>query len=243
MPGFGRSDKYSGDYSTGALADRLFRLLDQKKIEEADLVAHSWGSSIALAMALQHPRRVRTLTLMGAWVYEEQQPPFITWSRAPVVGEILYALFYRSGSTIAWRSPSTIRSRSSTQGHRDAAPRPQPARRGGGSAGGCTRAASWRAAEALRRSEAAGAADLGRPGSRRPARLRAAPAKRAPRCPPGGDPAVRAHPHVRAAKAGAAGHACVLAAGPDGPNPWPTPGTKRAPPSSSPGGWGSEGQP
>jgi len=95
LPGFGRSDKYAGDYSPAALARRLFSVLDQKGIAQTDVVAHSWGSSIALTMALEQPRRVRTLTLMGAWVYEDQHPPFIVWSRAPVVGEILYALFYK----------------------------------------------------------------------------------------------------------------------------------------------------
>jgi pimeloyl-ACP methyl ester carboxylesterase len=95
LPGFGRSDKYPGDYSPAALARRLFKLLDQKGIAQADLAAHSWGSSIAFTMALEQPRRVRTLTLMGAWVYEDQHPPFIVWARAPVIGEILYTLFYK----------------------------------------------------------------------------------------------------------------------------------------------------
>jgi 2-hydroxymuconate-semialdehyde hydrolase len=94
LPGFGRSDKYAGDYSPPALAQKLLDLLDQKGIKEAHLVAHSWGSAIALAMALQRPERVRSLTLIGAWVYEEQLPPFIRWSRAPVLGELLFSLYY-----------------------------------------------------------------------------------------------------------------------------------------------------
>jgi pimeloyl-ACP methyl ester carboxylesterase len=95
LPGFGRSDKYAGDYSPTTLAGKLLQLLEQKGVREVDLLAHSWGSSIALAMALEQPRRVRSLTLIGAWVYEEQIPPFFVWSRAPGVGEALFALFYR----------------------------------------------------------------------------------------------------------------------------------------------------
>jgi len=95
LPGFGRSDKYAGDYSPSALADKLFQVLDRKGIKEAQLIAHSWGSSIALSMALQQPARVKSLTLISAWVYEEQLPPFLLWARAPWVGEILYTLFYK----------------------------------------------------------------------------------------------------------------------------------------------------
>jgi len=94
LPGFGRSDKYARDYSPEALAGTLLALLDQKGVRQVDLIAHSWGSSIALAMALRAPRRVRSLTLLGAWVYEEQLSPFLIWARAPVVGEILFSLFY-----------------------------------------------------------------------------------------------------------------------------------------------------
>ena len=95
LPGFGRSDKYAGDYSPSGLADKLFQVLDQKGIKEAQLIAHSWGTSIALAMALQQPARVKSLTLISAWVYEDQLPPFLLWARAPWVGEILYTLFYK----------------------------------------------------------------------------------------------------------------------------------------------------
>jgi pimeloyl-ACP methyl ester carboxylesterase len=94
LPGFGRSDKYEGDYSPAGLARKLRKLLDKKGVRDVHLIAHSWGSSIALALTMQAPARVRSLTLMGAWVFEEQLPAFIRWSRIPGVGEALYALFY-----------------------------------------------------------------------------------------------------------------------------------------------------
>ncbi|PIE17601.1 MAG: hypothetical protein CSA65_08215 [Proteobacteria bacterium] len=94
LPGFGRSDKYEGDYSPAALARKLRKLLDEKGVREVHLIAHSWGASIALAFTLQTPQRVRSVTVMGAWVFEEQLPAFIRWSRIPGVGEALYALFY-----------------------------------------------------------------------------------------------------------------------------------------------------
>jgi len=94
LPGFARSDKYAGDYSPRAMAQRLFRVLDHKGVKRAHLVAHSWGTSIALAMALQRPARVRTMTLIGVWAYEDQLPSYVVWSRAPAVGEILFGLFF-----------------------------------------------------------------------------------------------------------------------------------------------------
>jgi pimeloyl-ACP methyl ester carboxylesterase len=60
-----------------------------------DVVAHSWGSAVALALALAHPQRVRRIVLVGAWVYDAQLPPFFRWARAPGVGEALFTSFYQ----------------------------------------------------------------------------------------------------------------------------------------------------
>jgi pimeloyl-ACP methyl ester carboxylesterase len=94
LPGNGLSDKRAGDYSMDAIAERLVGVLDAKRIRTAHVVAHSWGTSIALALALRAPARVSSLTLIGVWAYEEQLPPFIVWARAPLVGEVLYTLFF-----------------------------------------------------------------------------------------------------------------------------------------------------
>jgi len=94
LPGFGLSDKKEGDYSPGRLAEMLVELLDQQGIEKAHVVAHSWGSSIALSLAHRHPERVGRLVLVGAWVYYEQLPTFLLWARVPVLGEAIYTLFF-----------------------------------------------------------------------------------------------------------------------------------------------------
>ena len=49
LPGFGFSDKRKGDYSPQGLADLLADFLAQRGIAKAHVVAHSWGSSVALA--------------------------------------------------------------------------------------------------------------------------------------------------------------------------------------------------
>lgn len=95
MKGFGWTSRPEGDYSPRAQADLVFGLLDQRGIDRAAVVAHSWGSSIALEMALAHPERVTKIALYDAWVYESQLPTFFVWSRAPGVGETLFSLYYK----------------------------------------------------------------------------------------------------------------------------------------------------
>ena len=92
--GFGWTDRPEGDYSPQAQARMVLALLDERGIDRFALVGHSWGSSVALAVALAAPERVERIALYDAWVYEEQLPAFFLWSRAPYVGEALFALFY-----------------------------------------------------------------------------------------------------------------------------------------------------
>jgi pimeloyl-ACP methyl ester carboxylesterase len=95
LKGFGYSARPAGDYSPPAQAKMLLELLDQQGIHEVIVVAHSWGTSIALAMALEAPQRVKRLALYDAWAYEEQLPPFFLWARTPNVGEFLFRAFYK----------------------------------------------------------------------------------------------------------------------------------------------------
>ncbi len=94
LPGFGWSTRTDGDYSPEAVADDLLAVLDAVGAPRVDVVAHSWGSSVALALVLAHPERVRRIVLVGAWVYDEQIPAFFRWARVPGVGEMLFSGFY-----------------------------------------------------------------------------------------------------------------------------------------------------
>ncbi len=95
LKGFGWSDRAQGDYSPSAQADIVWGLLEQLNIEEFDLVAHSWGSSVSLQMALDRPEQIRKLALYDGWVYEEQLPAFFVWSRSPMFGPALFRLWYK----------------------------------------------------------------------------------------------------------------------------------------------------
>ncbi len=94
LKGFGWSSRPSGDYSPQAEAALVLALMDQRNVKTAQVVAHSWGSSVALALALAAPERVSKLALYDAWVYEEQLPTTFLWARGSGVGEVLFDLFY-----------------------------------------------------------------------------------------------------------------------------------------------------
>ena len=94
LKGFGWTDRPAGDYSPHAEAQLVSALMEERGIASAAVVAHSWGSSVALDLALSEPEKVTRLVLYDAWVYEEQLPSFFHLSRASGVGEILFGLFY-----------------------------------------------------------------------------------------------------------------------------------------------------
>ncbi|MCE7895114.1 MAG: alpha/beta fold hydrolase, partial [Sorangiineae bacterium PRO1] len=98
LKGFGWTDRPPGDYSPRAQAELVFALLDARGVKRAALVAHSWGASVALQMALLRPERVERLALYDAWVYEEQLPTTFHWARAGGVGEALFGAFYAERS-------------------------------------------------------------------------------------------------------------------------------------------------
>jgi pimeloyl-ACP methyl ester carboxylesterase len=96
LKGFGLTDKAPGDYSLAAEADLVAALMTQRGMTRAHVVAHSWGSAVALELARRHPERVGKLVLTGGFVYEDQLNGFLRWSRVPGIGELLYTLFYNA---------------------------------------------------------------------------------------------------------------------------------------------------
>ena len=95
LPGFGQSDKYKGNYETSHIAKLVVEFMKKKGIKRADLVAHSWGSSVALSVAVQYPRKVRRIIINSGWVFSKQIVPVIRWAKVPVLGELVYGLFFK----------------------------------------------------------------------------------------------------------------------------------------------------
>ncbi len=92
--GFGLSDRSAGDYSLSALGRDVTDAMDARGIDRATVVAHSWGSAVALALALQAPDRVDRLVLVSSLAYEPQVPWTMRATRARGVGELLVNTFY-----------------------------------------------------------------------------------------------------------------------------------------------------
>ena len=95
LKGVGWTSRPEGDYSPAAQAQLVWRVLDKLKVTDVAIVGHSWGSSVALAMAVAQPARVRRVALYDAYVYDDQVPGFFRWAQKSGVGEVLFALFYK----------------------------------------------------------------------------------------------------------------------------------------------------
>jgi pimeloyl-ACP methyl ester carboxylesterase len=98
LKGFGWTSRPEGDYSPAEQARIVAGLMDKLAVERADVVAHSWGSSVALQLALAKPDRVGKIALYDAWVYEAQLPTLFVWARADGLGEALFGMFYAERS-------------------------------------------------------------------------------------------------------------------------------------------------
>ncbi|MGH8972026.1 MAG: acetoin dehydrogenase dihydrolipoyllysine-residue acetyltransferase subunit [Acidimicrobiia bacterium] len=65
LPGHGESSKAVTDGSVAGLAAVVAGVLEALSIDRADLVGHSMGAAVAMAVAVAHPERVRSLALLA----------------------------------------------------------------------------------------------------------------------------------------------------------------------------------
>ena len=65
--GTGQSTHTRMTYSVGQMADDALKLMDALGVESAHLAGHSTGGAIGQILALDHPRRIRSLVLSATW--------------------------------------------------------------------------------------------------------------------------------------------------------------------------------
>jgi pimeloyl-ACP methyl ester carboxylesterase len=90
-PGFGHSNRPGFTvWSADQQADLIARALHRLDIRKAIILGHSWGASVAVAMALRHPQMVSGLVLASGYYYPTPRPDaaMLSVPAVPVIGDI-----------------------------------------------------------------------------------------------------------------------------------------------------------
>jgi pimeloyl-ACP methyl ester carboxylesterase len=91
-PGFGHSERpRSTIWTAAAQADLLHEALAQIGVPRFLLLGHSWGASVAAALALDHPDAVEGLILASGYHYPSVRfdAPALSGPAIPVLGDVL----------------------------------------------------------------------------------------------------------------------------------------------------------
>jgi pimeloyl-ACP methyl ester carboxylesterase len=91
-PGFGHSERPRNRIWTPVAQARLLhRALQQLGVEQPIVVGHSWGTLVALAMALEFPTYVRSLVLLSGYYYPSVRLDVVLVSppAIPVIGDLM----------------------------------------------------------------------------------------------------------------------------------------------------------
>jgi pimeloyl-ACP methyl ester carboxylesterase len=90
-PGHGWSERGAGNNTQELQADTITALMDALKIKGAIIVAHSFGGSVATALALSHPEKVRGLVFLAAATHpwpDKKTQWYYDLSVIPVIGRL-----------------------------------------------------------------------------------------------------------------------------------------------------------
>jgi len=90
-PGYGYSDRPRGLWTPRAHATLFQKALQQLGVSQAVVLGHSWGSLVAVALALQAPQLVRSLVLASGYYYPTLRADVILSSppAIPIIGDVL----------------------------------------------------------------------------------------------------------------------------------------------------------
>lgn len=91
-PGYGHSERpRSTIWTPAAQAELLRSALHRIGVSRALVLGHSWGASVAIALALDHPEMVRGLILESGYYYGSVRADVVLMSgpAVPLVGDIL----------------------------------------------------------------------------------------------------------------------------------------------------------
>ena len=104
-PGYGYSERPRGTtWTPDCQAELLHRALKQLGIGRAIVLGHSWGASVAIALALKCPKAVSALVLASGYYYPSIRADVVASSlpAVPVIGDILRHTVSPLGSRLLW---------------------------------------------------------------------------------------------------------------------------------------------
>jgi pimeloyl-ACP methyl ester carboxylesterase len=104
-PGFGHSDRPRNVvWTPGAQAELINSALNRLGVSEALVLGHSWGASVAVALALKYPMLVQGLVLASGFYYPTLRPDVIALSApaAPFIGDVLRYTLAPIVSRLMW---------------------------------------------------------------------------------------------------------------------------------------------
>ncbi len=91
-PGYGHSERPRGTiWTPEAQADLLHRAMERIGVSRATVLGHSWGASVAIALALKYPKAVKGLILASGYYYPSVRGDVVILSppAIPVIGDII----------------------------------------------------------------------------------------------------------------------------------------------------------
>lgn len=99
LPGCGESDRpdpsVAGDYAVPWLSDRVAELLGYLELPIVDVIAHSFGGTVAICLAADHPALVRRLVLVDAVAFPLELPLEGKLALLPRLGPYMFKTLYR----------------------------------------------------------------------------------------------------------------------------------------------------
>jgi pimeloyl-ACP methyl ester carboxylesterase len=91
-PGYGHSDRPRNViWTANAQADLIRKAMSELGLSRAVVLGHSWGASVAVALALRHPEAVSGLVLASGYYYASVRSDVLTSSGPafPIFGDLL----------------------------------------------------------------------------------------------------------------------------------------------------------
>ena len=104
-PGFGHSDRPRNVvWTPAAQAELISSALHRLGVSHAIVLGHSWGASVAVALALKYPKLIQGLVLASGYYYPTLRPDVVALSApaVPLVGDILGHTLSPIVSRVMW---------------------------------------------------------------------------------------------------------------------------------------------